>query len=170
MVVCEREMETERNCNILTPPLLRLSAFLSRSPGLLNWGPGTQPFWVLVLSTASYLQLVWSPNWLIGGLRAPSAGCWISLPHLITNWLNFLCTVLYNSSTSTFFLWVSQLHSFNPSTVKVIILIFHERMHLLFTLVHFIFWQPSRLGGQYTTVLIICLQTSFKYCYETLTI
>ena len=46
------------------PPLLWPSAFLSRSPELLNRGPGAQPLWVLVFSTASYLQLVWSPNWL----------------------------------------------------------------------------------------------------------
>ena len=48
------------------------------------------------------------------------------------NWLPVF-TELYNSSTPSFFLWASQLHSFNPSTVKVIILIFLDRMHLLFT-------------------------------------
>ena len=31
---------TEQNCNILTPTLMATTAFLSRSPGLLNWGPG----------------------------------------------------------------------------------------------------------------------------------
>ena len=35
------------------------------------------------------------------------------------------------------------------------ILIFLDRMHLLFTQVHFLFWQPSQVGGQYTTL---------KYC------
>ena len=34
------ELENEQNCNILTPTLLAITAFLSRSPGLLNWGPG----------------------------------------------------------------------------------------------------------------------------------
>ena len=38
--MCERELETEQNCNILTPTLLAITAFLSRSPGLLNRGPG----------------------------------------------------------------------------------------------------------------------------------
>ena len=33
-------METEQNCNILTPTLMVITAFLSRSPGLLNRGPG----------------------------------------------------------------------------------------------------------------------------------
>ena len=92
------------------PPLLWPSAFLSRSPGLLNRGPGAQPLWVLVFSTASYLQLVWSPNSSVGDLRAHSAGCWLSLPHLITNWsglqTNWLLvfTELYNSSSHTQYL------------------------------------------------------------------
>ena len=73
-----------------------------------------------------------------GGLGAHSAGCWLSLRHLVTNGSGLqtawhpVFTKLYNSSTSTF-LWASQLHSFNPSTAKVIILIFLDRMHLLFT-------------------------------------
>ena len=36
---CEREWETEQNCNILTTTLLAITAFLSRSPVLLNRGP-----------------------------------------------------------------------------------------------------------------------------------
>ena len=76
------ELETEQNCNILTPTLMAITAFLSRSPELLNQGRGGPTFlrhvlipasslqlqllnrgswgplcWVLVLSTASYLQL-----------------------------------------------------------------------------------------------------------------
>ena len=35
-VVCERELETEQNCNILTPTLMAITTFLSCSPGLLN--------------------------------------------------------------------------------------------------------------------------------------
>ena len=88
---------TERNCNILTPTLLAITAFLSRSPGLLNQCLWAQPLWDRFLNPASSLQLVWSPKQL-----------------------KFLCTQLYNSSTPTFFLWTSQSHSFNPSTVKVI--------------------------------------------------
>ena len=38
--LCERELETEQNCNILTLTLLAITAFLSRSPGLLNREPG----------------------------------------------------------------------------------------------------------------------------------
>ena len=83
--MCERELETEQNCNILTPTLLAITAFLSRSPGLLNRGPnlsGTCSLihhllltglvskqinresegslcWVLAFSTASGLQTDW---------------------------------------------------------------------------------------------------------------
>ena len=121
------------------PPLLWPSAFLSRSPGLLNRGHGAQPLWVLVLSTTSYLQLVWSPNWLIGGLRAPSAVFWLSLPHLLsnssglqTNWLP-VHTDLYNSSTPTFFLWASQIALIQPIHGQGYTLLFLDRMHLLFT-------------------------------------
>ena len=119
--MCERELETEQNCNILTPTLLAITAFLSRYPGLLNGGPG-----------------------------AHSVGCWFSLTHLITNWLNFLCTELYDSSTSTF-LWASQIALIQLVHGQGYILIFLDRMHLLFTLVHFLFWQLGRVGGQYTT-------------------
>ena len=69
--------------------------------GCSTGGLGAQPLWVLVFSTASYLQLGWSPN-SIGVPRAPSAGCWLSLPYLVSKkLLNFLCTELYNSSTPT---------------------------------------------------------------------
>ena len=37
--MCEGELETEQNCNILTPTLMAITAFLSRSPGLLNRKP-----------------------------------------------------------------------------------------------------------------------------------
>ena len=60
------------------PQLLWPSAFFSRSPRLLNRGPGAQPLWVLVFSTASYLQLVWSPT--------AQSGAW-GLPLLSTRFL-----------------------------------------------------------------------------------
>ena len=40
-VVCERELEIEQRLQHIDPPtLLAITAFLSRSPGLLNRGPG----------------------------------------------------------------------------------------------------------------------------------
>ena len=96
----------EQNCNILTPTLMAITVFLSRSPGLLNRGPGGPASlehvphssifsptataqsgpegplcWVMVFSTTAYLQL---PDFL-------------SSP-----WL-------YHCSTPTFFLWASQI-------------------------------------------------------------
>ena len=97
-------------------------------------GMGAQPHWDMFLIPASSLQLVWSPTGLIsncncsiGGLRAHSAGCWLSLPHLASNWLNFQCIELYNCSTSTFFLWASQIALIQPVHGHGYILIFVER-------------------------------------------
>ena len=127
------------------PPLWWPSAFLSRSLGLFNRGHGAQPLWVLVFSTASYLQLVWSPTLN----RGPTASClqlvWSR------NWLNFLCTALYNRSTPTFFLWASQIALIQPIHGQGYTLLFLDRMHLLFRQVHFLFWLPGRVVGQYTT-------------------
>ena len=127
--MCERELETEQNCNILTPTLLAITTFLSRSPRLFNRGPG---------GPASLEHV---PQFSI-----------FSPTHLITNWLNFMCTAIYNCSTSTFFLWASQIALIQPVHSQGYILIFLAWMHLLFTQVHFLFWQLSWVGGQYTTV------------------
>ena len=77
------------------PSLLSLSVFLSRSTGLLNWGPG-------------FLYHILSPTRLIPKLSI--AGCWLSQPHLVsngsglqTNWLPVFIE-LYNSSTPTQYL------------------------------------------------------------------
>ena len=50
-----------------------------------------------------------------------------------------------------FFLQASQIALIQPVHGQGYILIFLDRMHLLFTQVHFLFWQPGRVGGQYTT-------------------
>ena len=126
----EGELETEQNCNILTPTLLAITAFLSRSPGLLNRGPGGP-----------------------ASLGAGFLYCILSPTRLIPNWLNFLCTELYNSSTSTLFLWASQIaliQSVHGQGYNI--LIFLDRMHLLFTQVHFLSWQLGWVGGQYATI------------------
>ena len=149
--MCERELETEQNCNILTPTLLAITVFLSRSPGLLNQGPGAPAslgagFLYRILSPTRLI-----PNCSIGGQRAPSAGCWLSLPHLVSNssdpqlvwspnWLNFLCTELYNSSNAHLLLVGVTIAVIQPVHGQGYILIFLDRMHLLFTQVHFLFW------------------------------
>ena len=69
----------------------------------------------------------------------------------MSNWLNFLYTELYNSATHNLFLWASQIALIQPVHGQGYILIFLDRMHLLFTQVHFLFWLLGR--GQYVTVV-----------------
>ena len=96
----------EQNFNILTPALIAITAFLSRSSIFSQTG-------------------------------------------LISNRLNFLCTELYNCLSPTFFLWASEIALIQLVHGQGYILIFLDRMHLLFTQVHFLFWQLGR--GQYVT-------------------
>ena len=91
-VVCERELETEQNCNILTPTPMATTAFLSLFPGLLNQGAG-------------FLYRILSPTHLISKLTD-----FLSSPGLYNN----LTTILLPAS-------ITISHSFNLSTVKVII-------------------------------------------------
>ena len=92
------------------------------------------------------------------GTWQPSlSGCWFSLPHLISNWsglqTNWLpvLTELYNSSTSTQSLVDVTIALIQPVHGQGYILIFLERMHLLFIQGNFLFWQLGRVVGQYTT-------------------
>ena len=76
---------------------------------MLNQRPWGPLCWVLAFFTASYQQLLWSPN-SIGVPEGPLGQVWLSLPHLVynsvSNW-NSKChftsvlTELYNSSTPT---------------------------------------------------------------------
>ena len=118
--VCLWEGVGERTA-IYWPPLLWPSAFLSHSPGLLNPGPGAQPLWVIVFSTASYLQLVWSPNRLIGAWGLPLLGAGflyrVLSPSDWISWaLSYIIVQRLPSSCGR-----HKLHSFNPYTVKVIL-------------------------------------------------
>ena len=65
--LCVRgELETEQTTTYWPPVPLSLAALISRSVGLLNrwsWGP-IALCWVLVISTASYLQLWFQFDWL----------------------------------------------------------------------------------------------------------
>ena len=66
--------------------------------------------------------------------------------------LKFLSLGLYNDLTSTLLsASVTISHSIQPLDSQGHILIFLDRMYLLFTWVHFLFWQLGRVGGQYTT-------------------
>ena len=148
-IVCERVLETEQNCNILTPILMAIRVSFPFSwaaqPGA--WGPASlgAGFLYRILSPTRLI-----PNWLIGGLRAPLLGSGF-LYRISSPTLNFLCTELYNCSTTTFFLWASQITLIQPIHGQGYTLLFLDRMHLLFTQVHFLFWLPGRVVGQYTT-------------------
>ena len=156
----------------------------SRLLGCSTGGLEAQPLWNMVLNPASSLQLTAAQS---GVLRAPSAGCWFSLQHLISNssealnsncsiggpegpsllgagshysilsptHLNFLSPGLYNNLTSTLLpASVTISHSIQPLDSQGYILIFLDRMHLLFTQVQFLFWQLGRVRGQYTTLCL----------------
>ena len=147
-VVCERELETEQNCNILTPTLMAITAFLSCSLGLLNWEPGSPAS----LGHGSHSSIFSpTPPAQSGVLKAPSAGYWFSLQHLVSNWLTSCLHPGY------IIVWCPlsscgchKSHSIQPIHGQGYILIFLGRVHLLFTQVHFLFWQLGR--GQYVTL------------------
>ena len=104
-----------------------------------------------------------------GVLRAPTAGCWFSLPLLSPTDLNFLLLVLYNNLTPTLLpASVTISNSIRPRDSQGYILIFLDRMHLLFTQVHFLFWQLGRVGGQYTTLYTILTlpETTLYHCHH----
>ena len=94
------------NCNILTPTLIAITAFLSRSPELLNRGP----LWDMVLIPTSSLQLIWTLTAQSGVLRPPLLGASSLYSILSPANSNFLRTELYYCFTPT---------QFNLSTVKV---------------------------------------------------
>ena len=97
-VVCERELETEQNCNILTPTQLAITAFLSRSPGLLNQGPGGP-----ASLGAGFLYRILPPTRLI--------------PNWFTSCLRPGYIIVQRPPSSC---GRHKTHSFNPYTVKVI--------------------------------------------------
>ena len=97
-VVCERELKTEQNCNILTPTLMAITAFLSRSPGVLNRGPRGPASLEHVPHSSIFSPTGLISNWLTSCLhpgyiivRRPPSSC-----------------------------GCHKSHSFNLSTVKVI--------------------------------------------------
>ena len=147
MFYCVRgELETEQNCNILTPTLMAIIAFLSRSPGLLNRGPGDPaslghgPHSSIFSPTATAQSEV---------MRVPSAGCWFSLQHLISNWLTSCLHPGYIIVPHPPSCERHKSHTIQPIHGQGYILIFLDRMHLLFTQVHFLCWPLGR--GQYVT-------------------
>ena len=108
LTLCERvakglcvrgELETEQTATYWPPVSLALAALLSHSAGLLNrgsWGP-IALCWLLVLTTASYLELDW-----LQLTELPVAPGYIIVSHPPASCERRICT------------------EFNPSTVKAI--------------------------------------------------
>ena len=81
--VCERELESKPNCNILTSTLRAINVVFLVLQGCSTGGPGDHS-----LLDAGFLYRILSPTGLqtqSGVPKAPSAGCWLSLPHLVSN-------------------------------------------------------------------------------------
>ena len=64
----------------------------------------------------------------------------------------------------TFFLWASQIALIQPVHGQGYILIFLNRMHLLFTQVYFLFWQLGR--GQYVTDLLKMIRIQYDHVQQ----
>ena len=115
------ELETERNCNILTPTLMAITAFLSRSPGLFKRGPGGPASLGYGPHSSIFSPTGLNSNWLNRvSLGPPLLGAGFLYRILtLTDWTS--CAPSYiivrcpPSSCGR-----QKLHSFNPSTVKVI--------------------------------------------------
>ena len=118
------ELETEQNCNISTPTLLAIAAFLSRSPGLLNWGPSL--CWDMVLIPASSLQLIWTSchrGYII--IWRPPTSCECHNSHSI--------------------------QPFDSQGYPLIAWYLRPDAPVIYTGA-FLIWQPGRFRGQYVTV------------------
>ena len=74
---------------------------------MLNWRPWGPLCWVLAFFTASYQQLLWSPN-SIGVPEGPLSRVWLSLRHLIYN------SVSNSTATGTQLSWLHYIIVHRP--------------------------------------------------------
>ena len=85
---------------------MAITAFLSRSPSCSTEGLGNQPFWDMFLIPASSLQL----QLLNRGPEGPFCWVLVFSTASYLQLTDFLSSPgLYNCSTATFFLWASQI-------------------------------------------------------------
>ena len=104
-----RDLETEQKLQYSDPHSYgrqRCVFFVLLMLNQRSWGPLC---WMRAFFTASYQQLLWSPN-SIGVPEGLLGRVWLSLPHLVYNsvsncncncHLTSVLTELYNSSTAT---------------------------------------------------------------------
>ena len=104
---CEREPETEHNCNILTPTFMAINVVCFSFSWGSTRGPGVHSAgcWLSLLHLISNFSGLQTPS---GFRRAPSVGCGFPYHTLSTPpgtrtqlYWNSNSTELYNSSTST---------------------------------------------------------------------
>ena len=134
----------------------RVSFLFSWAAQLGAWGPASlgAGFHYCILSP---IRLIPNCNCSIGGLKAPSAGCWLSLQHLVSNWSGLQTDWI---SCALIYIIVQCLPSYCGRHNFALIQPVHGQgynilidwMHLLFTWVHFLFWQPGQVVGQYATL------------------
>ena len=87
------ELEAEQNCNRLTPTLMAITAFLSRSPGLLNrgpWGPSLSGTWSSFQYLLSNCLGLWTltPTAQSGVLRGPL--CWVLVLSYLSSYFQLI--------------------------------------------------------------------------------
>ena len=107
--VCERELETEQNWNILNPTIMALKVVSFSFSWCSTGGPGVHSArcWLSLLHLISNFSGPQTPS---GVPEGPLGRVWLSLPHLVYKsvsncncncHLTSVLTELYNSSTPT---------------------------------------------------------------------
>ena len=90
---CERELEIEQKLQYFDPHSYGRQCCVFLVLQMLNRRPnGPAHCWMMAFFTASYLQLLWSPNSI--GIPSPFGLVWLSLPHLV---YNSVCNCNWNS-------------------------------------------------------------------------
>ena len=104
---CEREVETEQKLQYFDPTVMTVTLCLSCSLGLLNWRPRDH-------SAGCWLSLlhlisIFSGPQLIRASR-PQGLMWLSLPHTVSNWLELSWQLHWPPGTGTQFNWLVELN------------------------------------------------------------
>ena len=107
MFACERELENRTETAIFWTHSYGRQRCLFLVLLMLNRRPWDPLCWVMAFFTASYQQILWTPT--RSGAPSPFGLVWLSLPHLVYNYVRSLTatdltsvlTELYNSSMPT---------------------------------------------------------------------
>ena len=117
--MCERELETEQRLQHIDPTLMAITAFFSRSPGLLNWGawgPSLSGTWSSFQHLLSNSSEALNSNCSIRGPEGPL--CWV----LVLSTTSYLQLTRISCAPS-YIIVLFMPTQFNLLTVKVIPLI-----------------------------------------------